>query len=615
MRRLWVLSLALLLTFAAAGDETRGEGVPWHRFRDKRPRLFFNEATFAAVRKRALTIGRDWFDTLMDRSDAEFAGEVPVGDHGDLASSAAFAYLVTGEDKHLEHSRLFLEKTIAHYRQCDRNNHVVSWYTSSRINAFAAFDWICDSLDAETRKRMAKDILEHVKAVQPSDDKPAVPGRNTSGITSGFYGTPSLLWYAGIATVGTGADEAASRELVDEGCDLYMQLLAHRSTAAGDDGGAASIALNYAYGAYPWAEFNFFYTMRSAFDTDIAPQWPYVPEGVVYLLWNWLPGARWFGSGDAYHETNELRISSLWPYLQHLRNFYAVSKREHAALAHWLQSQLPPQTNIYAWPFHPFLLTDLEKSPEPLLPAGLLPPARHFERMGQIFMRSGSGPKDTYALFTTGSTMRNHKHFDENNFVIFRNGFLALDSGTRPEPGIHLNQYYCRTVAHNCVTIRMPGEQLPPYWYDVAPGEEDLPVPNDGGMNKRGGSKLLAFETGLNYTYIASDATPCYSPEKCSLATRQFVFLPPDHFVVYDRVVSTDADYPKRWLLHTAREPLIEGEVFSAEQELGRIFCRTLLPADASITKTGGPKKQFWNDGRNWPLPKEWRTRDDIELL
>ena len=46
-------------------------------------------------------------------------------------------------------------------------------------------------------------------------------------------------------------------------------------------------------------------------------------------------------------------------------------------------------------------------------------------------MRSGRRPDSTYCLFTAGSKTAVHKHYDENNFVIFKNDFLALDSGTR----------------------------------------------------------------------------------------------------------------------------------------------------------------------------------------
>ena len=54
---------------------------------------------------------------------------------------------------------------------------------------------------------------------------------------------------------------------------------------------------------------------------------------------------------------------------------------------------------------------------------------------------------------------------------------------------------------------------------------------------------------------------------------------------------------------------------FSASEEEGRLFCQTLLPERTTIVKIGGPGKQFWSDGRNWPLPSGYRTPDTTALL
>jgi len=74
---------------------------------------------------------------------------------------------------------------------------------------------------------------------------------------------------------------------------------------------------------------------------------------------------------------------------------------------------------------------------------------------------------------------------------------------------------------------------------------------------------------------------------------------------VFDRVVSKKAEYRKTWLLHTGNEPAITNREFRADQEQGRIFCRTLHPLDAVLEKIGGPGKEFWADGKNWPIPAD----------
>ena len=108
-----------------------------------------------------------------------------------------------------------------------------------------------------------------------------------------------------------------------------------------------------------------------------------------------------------------------------------------------------------------------------------------------------------------------------------------------------------------------------------------------------------------DYVYLASDATACYSSSKASQVVREFIWCKPDVFVICDRVVSKNASYPKTWLYHTAAEPSISGKEFSEVSQGGKSICRTLLPENAVIEKIGGPGKQFWSDGRNWPIPAD----------
>ena len=605
--------VALLLAGAPAGAAaTDPEWVT--RVRKDHPRLLFNAETWPAVKARALGPERAFYDRLKERVDR--LPRVPeVRDWGTQAASAALVYRMTGDAAYLELTKVLLRRSIESYHATRAALQSVNWYSTSRINAWCAFDWIFTEMTPDERAELGRSFLQHVDDEQPGPGKPRIERLNDGGPESGFYSTPSLLWYAGLVTYGEGIDDTRARDFLIRGHDLYHQLLEHRSRAAGDDGGSASATLGYCMGAYPWAEFNFFHTWESATGEDMSGDWPYVAYFANYVIWNWLPGNHEFGTGDAYHTTNDLPLGSMYSHLAETLHFYGRSQPECGALARWMMGTIPEGGYSGAWPVLPFLLTRMDAAPAAKPPSETLPPSRNFEAMGQVFMRSGSGPDDTYALFTCGGTLEMHRHYDNNNFVIYKKGFLALDTGTRPEPGQHLTHYYCRAVAHNCILINMPGEECPRYWGGPAPGEEPLPVPNDGGQNRVTGSKLLAFETSPQYTYVAGDATPCYNAQKCSLAVRQIVFVPPDYFVILDRVTSTRPEYRKTWLLHTAREPELHGPVFRADQGEGRLFCRTLLPEKAELSKVGGPGKQFWSDGRNWPLPADWRTRDEEELL
>jgi heparin/heparan-sulfate lyase len=89
----------------------------------------------------------------------------------------------------------------------------------------------------------------------------------------------------------------------------------------------------------------------------------------------------------------------------------------------------------------------------------------------------------------------------------------------------------------------------------------------------------------------------------------------PNHFVIFDRVVSTDPSYRKEWLLHTAYEPVIDGPLIRADHREGRLFCRTLLPKDAVLTPVGGPSKEFWAAGRNWDLQPSTLKPEQLAMM
>ncbi|MCK4625376.1 MAG: heparinase II/III family protein [Phycisphaerae bacterium] len=619
------------------GAETKSPSPPVSKLRKDHPRLFLNKQTLPAVRARALGPEKANYEKLKAWLDKAAANPKKSPSHRQLGinnayllGGNAFVYLISGEKVYLDRARKLLDQCASYFRRCDREGRAIHWYAYSRMNAIVAYDWLFNDLSAEDRKRIGRMLLDHVEAAQKPIPRQSQAEnvnlkvaewnrRNMGGHMGGMYGPPNLPWYVGLAVYGEGIDDKQAARFLNLGYERHMKLLAWRRKMAGDDSGAASATTVYAMDNYPLAEFNFFHTIESAFDVNVAEQWPHAAQFVNWVMWNWITGPKvpmGFGAGDSFHIDNRLPISFMFGHLAQIRHFYGRSVPDCAALAKWMQGQLPKKQQQYLlrtqWPkrpflLFPFLLTQIDKSPPAKPPSKLLPPARHFKTMGQIFMRSGSGPDDTYALFTTGSITNQHKHFDENNFLIYRKGHLALDTGTRPEPGIHLSHFYCRTIAHNCILIHMPGEKMPYHWGVPAPGEGKPEVPNDGGMNKEIGAKVKAFETHKAFTYIASDATPCYNEKKCALALRQFVFVPPNHFVILDRVTAVKPEYKKTFLLHSPVKPKIEGDTFSWAYEGGRLFCRTLLPAKAEITKVGGPGKQFWCDGRNWSLPPKWR--------
>lgn len=607
-----LVGLAVLVVLSEAACAAPEEDYTWiSKIRPDHPRLFFSADTWPAVKERALTVNKDDYEKVKAHAGGtepenqyhlpESAGlqlpgprpgsSVKVGDWGRRLMSAALVYRLEPDPQGLQRIKDMLQASLDYYHACYAVNWSPSWYSTSRVSWLAACDWIWSDLSVSERQQLGRGMIKHVNEVL---HKPGIQRRNLGGHKSGYYGGDNIAWFAGVVFFNEGIDDEKALEFLKRGYADYQKFLAYRSAIPGDDGGAASPTITYSFAAYPWAEWNFLYTWLSATGEDIADNWPHIAMLSNYVLWNWLPGNHEYGYGDVSHVANNMPMSCLYAHMSHIMHFWGKSHADLAALAAYVREKAGGGYSFNSWSVHPFLMTNLEKAPGPQGP-GALPPARHFENMGQVFMRSGSGEEDTYALFACGGILSGHKHYDATHFTIYKNGFLALDTGTRWGNNENLQNYYAQTVAHNCILIKMPGEPPTPYWNGKVYGQA-------GGQNKAIGSKVIAFDTNRQFSYVAGDATPVYSEKKCAQMVRQFVFIPPNHFVVFDRVTATKAEYAKRWLLHHANEPIVNGKTWYSDQDRGRIFSRTLLPEDAVLEKVGGPGKEFMADGVNYPL-------------
>ena len=586
--------------------------------RTEHPRLFITSADIQTVKNNAASgEGKEIYDAMKKRIDELMATGIsfpdPLAKSGEYnknhevgyrASEAAIIWLVSGDETYLEHTKTILRELIAYYQLRVENDLNIAWYVYSQVCTLCAYDWIYNDLSAAERKEIGTalynvmyDIAWHGSGIRPARYR-----ENKSDYDTGCYGVNVLPWYLGIAFYGEGVNDVKCGEMFKSGYAFYQKMADYRRKMAGEKGGGATACVGYSFGYYPIADFSFIYTYRSATGIDISENMEYVLKYLDYLDWVRLPGNKEYGFGDASHWQCTLPHTDINYHITEVANLYGKKHPAVLPLAARMLSQYSSKRNPDIFPFMR-LLHNVKASAGSGTGVSTASKSMYFDTMGQVYMRSGVGDGDTYALFVSGGLQENHKHYDNNNFIIYKNGYRAVDSGTRPEPGQHLSHYYCRTVAHNCVTIRMPNETLPKYWGEIASGETSLPVPNDGGQNDQLASELKVLKETSDYVYLASDATKAYNSAKASYVMREFLYILPDLFIVYDRVNSTNADYPKTWLYHTVDEPQIDGKTFVETSQGGRAICRTIYPEDAVIEKIGGPGKQFWSDGRNWPLP------------
>lgn len=578
-------------------------GDPRDTIRPDHPRLFLNADTMPAVLAMAQGAALPHYERLLSDVDGYSAPTGP-DDYGAEALNTTFVYLVTGDTAYRDLAKELLLSSLDFYDAQLGAGQAVSWYSRSRICALATYDWLHGELSTAERSEILGRLLQHVNDVQPEVTED-VAGRNSSDHTTGFYGVQNLIWYAGVVGFGDGVDDARAEQFLLDGLEHHVALYDHRRMSAGDDGGTASGAINYAFGAYPWAELNFLHSWQSAMGEDLAPYWTHLALLTPWVLYSWLPGEHVFGFGDDYHTDNVLGFWSGRLHLNQFAHFFRDTHPELAGLAWWMRAQLGDDDPFDAlsrstWGTHPFLLTRLAAPPAPVAPPATLPLARHFEEVGQVMLRSGPGPDDTYAMFVAGGSVTSHRHFDANHFAIYHRGFLALDTGTRLGEGSaetteHMSEYYARTIGHNAMLVYDPSEVFDSHYWGYSCDD------NDGGQNARDTS-VIAFESTDGYAYVAGDATGCYNPSKTTEVVRQFVFLPPHHFVVFDRVTATNAAFGKHWLLHTAEQPTVQGDVVHHDQNQGRLYLQALLPANPSIAVVGGAGHEFEVFGTNYPF-------------
>jgi len=223
-----------------------------------------------------------------------------------------------------------------------------------------------------------------------------------------------------------------------------------------------------------------------------------------------------------------------------------------------------------------------------------LPTTRLFPVSGHVVMRSDWSPRATFAVFRCGRFGEIDGAWGRNNadnlsFTIRKCGPLAIDSGPCHGQNTQVLKFYVpgttgavkeygrQTIAHNSITI---GERE--FTHLDWRGRPTADVVRRGGQSVRqapgwwkrwgfGGpqkdfmeGRITAYRTHPLYDYALGDARFSYNPEDVEEITRQFLYLKPDLFVIYDRIKVTDPARRPCWLLHSLREP----RAFGAESPL-----------------------------------------------
>ncbi|MDD3587558.1 MAG: heparinase II/III family protein [Thermoguttaceae bacterium] len=609
------------------------------KIRPDHPRLFINKETLPRFREYAQTVckkrlknlkndiaryGNDirleYKPDVVDMVDGRMVFKRPMGDQnavtygvkyagGVRALECAIVYMATGEESYRIKALKYMQVCIEFIKLAKHSKILAEWYHNERLSAIIAWDWLYDTMTDEQRRDFIVPMLEYIDFMR----KPGYQC-NGGGYTTGNYGEQGLRWYAGLAAFRSGYADSLAEKTLETGYKNYVDTMNYREEIAGGRGLLATITAGYSFGAYPWASYNFLHTLSSATGVDGTKIWTQMRDYGDYFFWMAIPNDEAqekfsdFGWGDSTHETNNISVFLMYTHLAQALHFYGKDAPDQARRIGAVMNMLPGNIQQIAgtkfYPHIPFILFNFDPSvksnmkPDELQGKSL---AQLFPSYGLMNVRSGSTQNDTYASFKAGAQQGGHQHYDENTFIIYKNGFQALDTGTRGQVPHHL-LYYPQTIAHNGILIRAKNEPLPRHWYPAnAPRIQIMPGA-DGGQNRRLACRPLGFQQNSLYAVSGGDATACYGKSKCSEAIRIFLFVKPDYFIVYDRVTSAQPDQQKVFLLHTQNEPKQVKNAWYSTAGKGSLFVRTLLPVDSQTLTIGGPNHEFTAGNVNYPM-------------
>jgi len=262
------------------------------------------------------------------------------------------------------------------------------------------------------------------------------------------------------------------------------------------------------------------------------------------------------------------------------------------------------------------------------------------EPMGEMIARTGwrmgmDSPDAVVHMRIGEYFFGNHQRKDFGTFQIYCRGPLAIASGIyegvgQPYGSAHWLNYHHQTIAHNGLLIYDPSEVMAKgaandggqRWPSNGDYPRDLSdlLEHDYRMGKVTAHAIEPDSATPVFSYLAGDITDAYDAGKAEMVTRSMITVNtgdparPCVLVVFDRVISTNPLFKKTWLLHSIQEPQIRGTtsyyVFRTgkhyEQDVyysGRMIVDCLLPEDVSVTKIGGPGKEFWIESTNRDYP------------
>jgi hypothetical protein len=553
----------------------RQDYLPLMREELERPRIWLRDGELDRIKSN---IGRDPFVAQAYTTAKDFAydwdGEATYRNPwsaGHILQQLMLVYMVEGKPQDILWDRV--NANIDAIMEFNEFSVEMQWAGVQNAMALGiAFDWLYDELTAERRLDIAERILDFAKIANTR-------WRHTT-YSNQYYKHYNMVLFSGLALLDEGIDDARAERLVIEGTEavLFEGIPSKNQVGAGEGGWHESM------GYHQFHNWLFTQSLDMVVEATGVDLWEdfYGNDGNPEWYWyNMRP------HDGQFVEIANINLGNARLNRENLGDLVIQQARKQDPVAtaliqkYFEEPQSKYSTGIWPGFWYPMIIWyDPDVEPAVL---NELPLSRFFSGVGWSSMRSSWEEDATFAVFNSGNQYNGHAQADANSFVIHKMGPLATDVGQRSAKNSRF---------HNMVNIG-DGQWI------TNNDTQQFYIPDIEGSTLEAG-KIISYTDNDYYTYSTGDATAAYQHTSTKVIedTRHFLYLKPDTFVVFDRIITENADTPKEWLLHGAvpAQKVSSNEYVlhdANEDPVGQLHTELLLPANPVIEQkdiTGGDR-------------------------
>ncbi len=542
-------------------------------YASQHPKVLLNHAGVRACLQQLLASDAEPAARFRALVDAQLAG----GNAYEFkAWHAALMYQLTGQAAYADYAIARIDTFVAGEETLIANGQRAEVAFDSYLyigdligDVMLVYDWAYDRLTPTQRSRWLTYANQAVWNVwhpaQAAWGNVAYPWSGWSidnPVNNHYYSFLRATMLLGLASRGehpqaqTWIDQFRTAKLENE---LFPTFNRDLSGGGSREGTGYGTAMRTLFQLYDWWE-------RSTGER-IADRTPHTLASIAHMLHNLTPTLdRLAPTGDHARDSSAAFFDYHRDYLLTLIALYPDHPLAAIATSALAQSSLPRMSQSFMY------VNDFLYTPPPLTPRPLsdLSPAYWASGTGQFLVRSAWSPTATFSNFICGPYTERHAHHDQGSFVIFNGDWLAYDANIDSHSGIEQGE-----EMHNLVRIEQNGATVTQV--------EGAPA-----------CQMIALTDSPLFAYALADITPIYNGKPVvAKVEREFLFIKPATFVVFDRVVTVGTNVRKIWTLNTPGAPTYTGNEIRYSAGAHRLDVVHLAPDGLTPELIGGVRTEL----------------------